>query len=116
MLRKFAKRTSCLVISFIFMFMLSVPCLAAADGVARMTNIESAGCIVHMVVYLGTVLNRIGGDGAAVILTFLLNDTVFQRLKANCTALPAGEYIGHTATSNFGYGFTSTVGNTSVWK
>ena len=44
MLRKFAKRTSCLVISFIFMFMLSVPCLAAADGVARMTNIESAGC------------------------------------------------------------------------
>lgn len=44
MLRKFAKRISCLVISFIFMFMLSVPCLAAADGVARMTNIESAGC------------------------------------------------------------------------
>lgn len=44
MLRKFAKRTSCLAIYFIFMFMLSVPCLAAVDSVARMTNIESASC------------------------------------------------------------------------
>lgn len=44
MLRKIAKRFSCLAISFIFIFLLSVPCLAATNGVARMTNIESARC------------------------------------------------------------------------
>lgn len=44
MLRKFAKRTSCLAISFMSVFMLSVPCLAAVGGAARMTNIESASC------------------------------------------------------------------------
>ncbi len=44
MLSRFAKRVSCLAISFIFMFMVSGPCLAAAGGIARMTNIESASC------------------------------------------------------------------------
>ena len=42
--KKVFKRFSSFVISFICIFSLAVPCLAATDNSARMTNIESAKC------------------------------------------------------------------------
>lgn len=46
--KKGFKRFSSFVISFICIFSLAVPCLAATDNSARMTNIESAKCTLTL--------------------------------------------------------------------
>lgn len=44
MLKKTLKTSSNLAFFCILVFLLSVPCLAADNGIARMTNIENARC------------------------------------------------------------------------